>query len=173
MGTIDLSLTDDGIDCPDCDRCGVGMRLFGIEAHPTVDGTDVHTYVCAWCDAVQTRDRPAPASMASATTGPAMPPAFPLATTAFDSEMTSLLASAFDAAWQSVQASNSTLADAAHATSTRALLAKSIIEMGQRGERNHQRLVENASARLADSTRFPEQWGDGYRDREKARNGGG
>jgi hypothetical protein len=34
------------------------MRLFGIEPHPTADRTDLHTYVCAQCDAVQTEIKP-------------------------------------------------------------------------------------------------------------------
>jgi ribosomal protein S27AE len=39
---------------PDCDRCGAGTRLFGIEAHPTIDHTELRTYVCGQCDAMQT-----------------------------------------------------------------------------------------------------------------------
>jgi hypothetical protein len=42
------------LGCPDCDRCGAGTRLFGIEAHPIIDCTELRTYVCAQCDAVQT-----------------------------------------------------------------------------------------------------------------------
>jgi hypothetical protein len=42
------------LGCPDCDRCGAGTRLFGIEDHPTIDRTELHTYVCGPCDAVQT-----------------------------------------------------------------------------------------------------------------------
>jgi hypothetical protein len=38
---------------PNCNRCGAEMRLFGIESHPTIDGTDLHTFVCTQCDAVQ------------------------------------------------------------------------------------------------------------------------
>jgi hypothetical protein len=40
---------------PDCDRCGAGARLFGIELHPTIDRTELHTYVCERCDALQTK----------------------------------------------------------------------------------------------------------------------
>jgi hypothetical protein len=40
--------------CPDCIRCGGKTRLFGIEPHLTAARTDLHTYVCASCDAVQT-----------------------------------------------------------------------------------------------------------------------
>jgi hypothetical protein len=40
--------------CPKCRDCGVAMRLFGIESHPTIDGADLLTYVCSHCDGVQT-----------------------------------------------------------------------------------------------------------------------
>jgi hypothetical protein len=43
---------------PTCRDCGAPMRLFGIEAHPTVDRTDLRTYVCIFCDEVQTEDVP-------------------------------------------------------------------------------------------------------------------
>jgi hypothetical protein len=46
------------LGCPDCDRCGAGTRLFGIEAHPTIDRTELRTYVCAQCDAMQTETVP-------------------------------------------------------------------------------------------------------------------
>jgi hypothetical protein len=53
---------------------------------------------------------------------------------------------AFDAAWDALQKSGSPLASDAHAMTTRERLAKRIIEMGQKGMRNHQRLVEDALA---------------------------
>jgi hypothetical protein len=40
--------------CPKCRDCGSTMRLFGIEAHPTIDRTDLLTYVCSYCRGVQT-----------------------------------------------------------------------------------------------------------------------
>jgi hypothetical protein len=40
--------------CPNCERCGAKARLFGIEAHPTVEQTELRTYVCGQCDAIQT-----------------------------------------------------------------------------------------------------------------------
>ena len=40
--------------CPNCERCGAKARLFGIEAHPTVARTELRTYVCGQCDAIQT-----------------------------------------------------------------------------------------------------------------------
>jgi hypothetical protein len=41
-----------------CSRCGVKMRLFGIEAHPTLKQADLCTYVCTQCDGVQTEILP-------------------------------------------------------------------------------------------------------------------
>jgi hypothetical protein len=66
----------------------------------------------------------------------------------FDPETVAILASAFDAAWDILQKSGSPLASDAHAATTRERLAKRIIEMGQKGVRNHRRLVEDALAHL-------------------------
>jgi hypothetical protein len=41
-----------------CSRCGGKMRLFGIEAHPTLRQADLRTYVCTQCDGVQTEILP-------------------------------------------------------------------------------------------------------------------
>ncbi len=79
----------------------------------------------------------------------AVPIALILANSAFDAETTALLASAFDTAWDMVKKSGSPLAADENAASTRDLLAKRIIEMGQQGERGRQRLVDDALAHLA------------------------
>jgi hypothetical protein len=34
------------------------MRLYGIEAHPTLKQADLRTYVCAQCDGVRTEILP-------------------------------------------------------------------------------------------------------------------
>jgi hypothetical protein len=39
---------------PRCRGCGGTMRLFGIEPHPTVEQTDLRTYVCSTCDETET-----------------------------------------------------------------------------------------------------------------------
>jgi hypothetical protein len=54
----------------------------------------------------------------------------------------------FDAAWDTIQKSGSPLAGETQAAITRERLAKRIIEMGQKGERHHQRLVEDALAHV-------------------------
>ena len=66
----------------------------------------------------------------------------------FDPETTHILATAFDKAWNKFKSSGSPLADDACAPSTRALLAKQIIELAQKGERNIDRLVDNGVAYL-------------------------
>src|SRR5262245_48569328 len=48
----------ESLSAPTCRDCGVPMRLFGIEAHPTVERTDLRTYVCSTCDGVQTENVP-------------------------------------------------------------------------------------------------------------------
>ena len=67
---------------------------------------------------------------------------------AFDPETTHILVTAFDKAWDKFKSSGNALADDACAPSTRALLAKRIIETAQSGERNVDRLVENGLAYL-------------------------
>jgi hypothetical protein len=67
---------------------------------------------------------------------------------AFDPNAVEILAAAFDAAWETVRKSGSPLAGKAQAAATRERLAKRIIEMGKRGERDHQRLVADALAYL-------------------------
>jgi hypothetical protein len=39
---------------PACRGCEGPMRLFGIEPHPTVERTELRTYVCSDCDEVET-----------------------------------------------------------------------------------------------------------------------
>jgi hypothetical protein len=41
-----------------CCVCDATMRLFGIEAHPTIDRADLRTYVCPRCDALETETVP-------------------------------------------------------------------------------------------------------------------
>src|SRR5262245_52005330 len=67
-----------------------------------------------------------------------------LSNAAFDSETTELLGAAFEAAWEKLNTSGSALAEGSEAALTRELLAKRIIELAKRGERNPDRLVENA-----------------------------
>jgi hypothetical protein len=78
-----------------------------------------------------------------------MPIASLLADAAFDPDTVKLLASAFETAWNTVKKSGSPLAADGQAASTRELLAKRIIEMGHKGERDGRRLVDDALAHLA------------------------
>ena len=78
-----------------------------------------------------------------------MPIAGLLANTAFDSDTVALLSSAFDSAWDTLKKSGSPFAAEGQAAPTRELLAKRIIAMGLKGERDRQRLVDGALAFLA------------------------
>ena len=71
---------------------------------------------------------------------------------AFDSETTRLLGAAFESAWKKAKASDGLVDDEPRAALAREILAKGIIERAKRGERNHDRLVAGALARLAKST---------------------
>jgi hypothetical protein len=70
----------------------------------------------------------------------------------FDVDTTIILASAFDAAWLSLQTSGSPFAADDRASQTRDLLAQRIIEIAQRGERDKRRLVKESLARFVTST---------------------
>jgi hypothetical protein len=72
-----------------------------------------------------------------------------LSKTSFDPEITDILASAFDVAWQRIQNSGSPLAADDAAAATRETLAKTIIAAAQAGERDKNRLVESALSGLA------------------------
>jgi hypothetical protein len=67
----------------------------------------------------------------------------------FDPEMTDILTSAFDIAWERVKTSGSPLAADESAATTRESMAKHIIAMAQAGERDKNRLIERAVSQLA------------------------
>jgi hypothetical protein len=69
----------------------------------------------------------------------------------FDDEIVAILGSAFEAAWQSLQLSDSRLTHEPHIAYTRELLAKWILVLGEQGERDRNRLVEKALAFFAES----------------------
>jgi len=125
------------------------MKLFGIEAHPTIDRTDLLTYVCSRCDGLETESVPHGSSKRLPKNGMVRPINLLLANKAFDNaETTQLLGSAFDAAWATATASNGRLLDERHAASMRELLAKFIIATVEQGERDPNRLIEKALLRL-------------------------
>jgi hypothetical protein len=72
-----------------------------------------------------------------------------LSQSSFDPEITEILTSAFDIAWQRVQNSGSPLAMDEIASVTRETLARKIIATAQTGERDRNRLVESALSSLA------------------------
>ena len=73
-----------------------------------------------------------------------------LANAAFEPDTVALLASAFDAAWDTVRKSGSPLAADGQAAATREAIARHIIDLGKSGERDRRRLVDHALARLVD-----------------------
>jgi len=72
-----------------------------------------------------------------------------LANTSFDPEAVEILSAAFDDAWEKIKQSGSTFARPAYERGAREILAKHIIEMAQRGERDRQQLCESAVKFLA------------------------
>jgi hypothetical protein len=72
-----------------------------------------------------------------------------LRTAAFGPEATETLDSAFDAAWDVLRRSGSTLVANDKAVMTREVLAKQIIAVGRIGERNQERLVKDALTHVA------------------------
>ena len=66
----------------------------------------------------------------------------------FDPETAKLLSQAVENAWESLKAAGDPLAADARSTSTRTLLAKRVIELGQQGERNLEHLRDQAIARV-------------------------
>jgi hypothetical protein len=139
-----------------CSNCDIPMRLFGIEDHPTIEQADLRTYVCACCDEVQTEIVP----LAKNKVVPYRKKVVPYRKTAmdelvvnevFDTETTHLLGSAFDAAWKSARTSDALASKIGRSAATRESLARYMIAMVQRGERNPDRLVEKALRHLAEA----------------------
>ena len=73
-----------------------------------------------------------------------MPIASLLANTSFDPEAVENLSAAFDDAWEKFKQSGFSLARPAYERAAREVLAKCIIEMAQRGERDRAHLCEYA-----------------------------
>jgi hypothetical protein len=67
---------------------------------------------------------------------------------AFDPEAISILSGALDDAWQVVEANKAALRMDGHPEAARNALAKHIVDMAKQGERDRQRLIEGALARL-------------------------
>jgi hypothetical protein len=74
-----------------------------------------------------------------------------LAQSAFDPEVIEALVAAFKAAWLKVEASGSKLASPAYERAAQEIIAKRIIEMAQRGEKDPGVLVDDAVSYLARS----------------------
>ena len=72
-----------------------------------------------------------------------------LANTSFDPEAVETLSAAFDDAWEKIKQSGGTFARPAYARGAREVLAKCIIEMAQRGERDKVHLSDTAVKYLA------------------------
>ena len=74
-----------------------------------------------------------------------------LAQTAFDPEFIETLVSAYEDAWQKIEKSGSAFASPRYRRAAQEIVAKRIIEMAQRGEREPSQLAEDAVAHLAQS----------------------
>jgi hypothetical protein len=67
-----------------------------------------------------------------------------LAQSAFEPETIEILVSVFENAWQKVEQSGSKLASPGYKRAAQEIIAKRIIEMAQRGERNPAELADDA-----------------------------
>ncbi len=74
-----------------------------------------------------------------------------LANASFDPEMVETLSAAFDDAWKKIKQSGSIFARPAYERGAREILAKCIIEMAQRGERDKKALSDVAESYLAEN----------------------
>ena len=74
-----------------------------------------------------------------------------LANASFDPETVETLSAAFDDAWEQIKQSGSTFARPAYERGAREILAKRIIEMAQRGERDKKVLSDAAVTYLAEN----------------------
>jgi hypothetical protein len=127
------------------------MRVFGIERHPHLDGMALRSHECPQCENLQTDIVPSAQEWLDCVEDNPGTPTFRLSVSeGFDDEIVDIFGSAFEAAWQSLQASGSRLTHEPHIASTRELLAKWILVLGKQGERDRNQLVEKALALLAE-----------------------
>jgi hypothetical protein len=128
------------------------MRVFGIERHATFVGVALRSHECPQCENLQTDVVPSAQEWLDPAEDNLVNPTFLLSVSeGFDDEMVAVFGSAFEAAWQSLQVSDSHLTHEPHIASTRELLAKWILVLGKQGERDRNQLVEKALAQLAQS----------------------
>lgn len=139
------------VDGPACGLCGTITRLFGSESHPLDNQLSVLTYVCEGCDTLQVETVRSPVTRIVGRQEQVVRPSMLMAHGGFDAETTSLLGAAFDVAWQTLASSRTILAREPQATSTRELLATSIISSASAGERDLNQLVQRALAQLNSS----------------------
>ena len=67
----------------------------------------------------------------------------------FDPETIKLLVEAFDSAWASLQSSGAPIAEERYTDSARDIIAKQIIRMARRGERDPRKLTDGALLALS------------------------
>jgi len=128
------------------------MRIFGIEPHATFVGVAVRSHECPQCENLQTDMVPSAQEwLDPPEENPVNPTSGLSLGEGFDAEIVDLFGSAFEAAWLSLQLSDSRLTHEPHIAYTRELLAKWILVLGEQGERDPNQLVEKALALLAQS----------------------
>jgi hypothetical protein len=128
------------------------MRVFGLEPHATFVGVALRSHECPQCENLQTDMVPSAQEWLDPPGENPVNPTLGLSVgEGFDAEIVDLFGSAFEAAWQSLQLSDSRLTHEPHIAYTRELLAKWILVLGEQGERDRNQLVEKALALLAQS----------------------
>lgn len=131
-----------------CRSCGQETRLFGIETHSCVADLYVLSSVCTSCEAIDVDMVPlSKAQQASHQSSEGEAMTRPSAQGAFDPETTQLLATAFEKAWEALQASARS-ADG-DSTASREALAKAIIAAGRQTPGDAEQLANVALAVVA------------------------
>ena len=74
-----------------------------------------------------------------------------LSRAAFEPEVVEILAAAYESAWAAIEKSGNAFASPRYKRAAQEILAKHIIETAQRGERDRQRLCEDAVTYLTQS----------------------
>ena len=128
------------------------MRVFGIERHSTLVAMALRSHECPQCENLETDVVPlAHEWLDPADDNPVNPTFLLSASEGFDDEIVDIFGSAFEAAWQSLELSDSRLTHEPHIASTRERLAKKILLLGRQGVRDRNQLVEKALAFFAES----------------------
>jgi hypothetical protein len=122
--------------------------MLGEAAHPRLPVPDHHF----WASVAERPVAPPPRNGTGVVMAQVLQ--FPYPTIVFDPDTVKIVSQAFDDAWKKIEKSGNKFAKPAYANAMREEIAKHIIDMAGRGERDQNALVEDAILFLAENYKY-------------------